>query len=198
MAEDSNRKPLDENDQRSGDRKVILYIAMSLDGYIATLDDDLGFLSLVEQEGEDYGYAGFLKTVDTVIVGRRTYDKVRSMGYEFPYSDKDAYIITRTSRPSIGSVKFYTGSLTELVACLKSEPGKNIFVDGGAEIVNKLLRDNLIDEFYISVIPVLLGDGIPLFKSGRPEIGLKLIDSKHFEKGLVQMHFVRNDDEPME
>ena len=197
MADDSKRKLNDENDQRSGDRKVILYIAMSLDGYIATRDDDLGFLSMVEQEGEDYGYADFVKTVDTVIVGRRTYDKVCSVGYEFLYSDKVAYVITRTSKPSVGSGTYYTGSLKELVNRLKSEPGKHIFVDGGAEIVNELLKDNLIDEFYISVIPVLLGDGISLFKNGRPEIGLKLSDSKHFEKGLVQLHYVKNDNKPV-
>jgi len=191
MADDSISKPHIENDQRSGNRKVILYIAMSLDGYIATRDDDLGFLSMVEQEGEDYGYADFVKSVDTVIVGRKTYDKVRSMGYEFPYNDKDAYIITRTARPSVGSVKFYTDSLKDLVVRLKSEAGKHIFVDGGAEIVNELLNNNLIDEFYISVIPVLLGDGISLFKSGRPEIGLKLIGSKSFNKGLVQLHYMR-------
>ena len=197
MADDSKRKLNDENDQRSGDRKLILYIAMSLDGYIATSDDDLGFLSMVEKEGEDYGYAEFVKTVDTVIVGRKTYDKICSIGFEFPYSDKVAYVITRTSKLSVGSVTYYTGNLKELVARLKSEPGKHIFVDGGAEIVNELLKDNLIDEFYISVIPVLLGDGISLFKNGRPEIGLKLSDSKHFEKGLVQLHYVKNDNKPV-
>ena len=191
MAIDSNYKPHNESSQRSGDRKVILYIAMSLDGYIAKPDGDFGFLSIVEKEGEDYGYADFIKTIDAAIVGRKTYDKVLSMGYDFPHSDKDAYIITRTSRPSVGTVKFYSGSLKELVARLKSEPGKHIFVDGGAEIVNEMLKDDLIDEFYISVIPVLLGDGIPLFKSGRPEIGLKLISSESFDKGLVQLHYTR-------
>jgi dihydrofolate reductase len=166
---------------------------MSLDGYIAKPDGDLGFLSTVEQHGEDYGYADFIKTVDGVIVGRKTYDKVISMGYDFPHSDKDAYIITRTARPSVGSVKFYTGNLKDLVIDLKSKVGKNIFVDGGAEIVNELLNENLIDEFYISVIPVLLGEGIPLFRNGRPEIGLRLIHSMHFDKGLVQLHYIRVD-----
>jgi len=83
------------------DRKVILYIAVSLDGYIAKPNDDLGFLSIVEQEGQDYGYADFIKTADTVIVGRKTYDKVMSMGFDFPYAYKDVYIITRTPRPDI-------------------------------------------------------------------------------------------------
>ncbi|MCB0522733.1 MAG: dihydrofolate reductase [Lewinellaceae bacterium] len=172
-------------------RKVILYIAMSLDGYIAKPDDDLGFLSMVEKEGEDYGYYGFVSSVDAVIVGRKTYDKVLSMGYDFPHSDKDAYIVTRTPREPIGTVKFYTGNLGELVADLKSKTGKNIFVDGGAEIVHLLLKDNLIDEFYISVIPILLGEGIALFKNGRPETPLKLLSARPFESGLVQLHYER-------
>lgn len=193
MADNSKSAPQDVKVKPSFGRKVILFIAMSLDGYIAKPDGDLSFLSMVELEGEDYGYHDFIKTVDTVIVGRKTYDKVISMGYDFPHKDKDAYIITRTSRPSDGSVKFYTGSLNDLVVRLKSETGKHIFVDGGAEIVNELLKDNLIDEFYISVIPVLLGDGISLFKNCRPEIGLKLIRSKHFDTGLVMLHYYRDD-----
>jgi dihydrofolate reductase len=173
------------------DRKVILYIATSLDGYIAQPNDDLGFLSIVEQEGQDYGYADFVKTVDAVIVGRKTYDKVISMGFDFPHSDKDAYIITRTPRPSIGSVKFYTHDLKSLVAKIKSENGKNIFCDGGAQIVHELLKDDLIDEFIISIIPILVGNGTKLFKDGRPEKKLELVSVKSFDKGLVQLHYKR-------
>lgn len=173
------------------DRKVILYIAMSLDGYIAESNDDLTFLSIVEQEGQDYGYADFVETVDAVIVGRRTYEKVISMGYDFPHSDKDAYVLTRTERPAIGNVKFYHDSLRDLISDLKRKPGRNIFVDGGAETVNELLKDNLIDEFYISIVPILLGDGIPLFKKGRPQQRLKLLETIAFEKGLAQLHYAR-------
>lgn len=166
---------------------------MSLDGYIAKPNDDIGFLSIVEQDGQDYGYGDFVKTVDAVIVGRKTYDKVISMGFDFPHTDKDVYIITRTARPNIGSVQFYTGDLKSLVHKLKSENGKNIYCDGGAEIVNELLKDDLIDEFIISVIPILLGDGIKLFKDGRPEQKLELVSTKQFEKGLVQLHYRRAD-----
>lgn len=172
-------------------RKVVLYIATSLDGYIAKPNDDLDFLSIVEQEGEDYGYADFVKTVDAVIVGRKTYDKVISMGFEFPHVDKDAYIVTRTPKPTIGSVKFYTGNLKSLVDRLKSENGKNIYCDGGAEIVNELLKNDLIDEFIISVIPILVGNGTKLFKDGRPELKLQLVSTKQFDKGLTQLHYRR-------
>lgn len=171
------------------ERKVILYIATSLDGYIASPDDNLDFLSVVEQEGEDYGYAQFIESVDTVIVGRKTYDKVLSMGFDFPHSDKESYIITRTPKPAIGKIQFYTEDVKTLILKLKEQEGKNIFVDGGAEVVNLLLKDNLIDVFCISIIPVLLGDGIRLFQDNRPELPLKFVRSETFKSGLVQVWY---------
>lgn len=170
-------------------RRVILYIATSLDGYIAKPNDDLSFLSIVKKEGEDYGYADFVKSVDTVILGRKTYDWVITQVPEFPHADKNSFVITRTARQRIGKTKFYTGKLKDLITTLKAEQGKNIFIDGGAEIVNELLKEKLIDEFMISVIPVLLGSGTKLFKDGRPEQRLELIKTKTFDTGLVQLHY---------
>jgi len=172
-------------------RKVVVFIAMSLDGYIARLDGDIGFLSLVEQNGEDYGYADFSKSVDTVLIGRKTYDHVVEMGYDYPHQDKDVYILSRSERPENGVTKYFHGSLKGLVGELKSKQGKNIFCDGGADVINAMLTEYLIDEFIISIIPVLLGEGIPLFKGGRPEISLELINVKHYNKGLVQLHYKR-------
>lgn len=172
-------------------RKVILYIAASLDGYIAKPNDDLSFLTIVQQEGEDYGYADFVNSVDTVILGRRTYDWVMKQVIVFPHADKETYVITRTPKASIGNTQFYTGDIKALVMHLKREEGKNIFIDGGSEVVHELLTENLIDEFIISVIPVLVGDGIRLFKDGRRELPLTLISTKQFDKGLVQLHYKR-------
>ena len=171
------------------DRKVILYIAVSLDGYIAKPNDDLSFLSIVQKDGEDYGYSEFLKSVDTVILGRKTYDWVMQHAPEFSHEDKNTYVITRTARPTIGKTNFYTGILKDLISKLKSEQGKNIFIDGGAEIVNELLKDNLIDEFIISLIPILVGNGTKLFKDGRPEQILELVSTKQFDTGLTQLHY---------
>lgn len=170
-------------------RKLSLFIATSLDGYIAKPNDDLSFLKAVEKEGEDYGYADFMATIDTLIVGRKTYDYVlKEIGSShYDNGQRDVYIITRTERPSVGRTTFYTGNLTELVRRLKSESGKNIYCDGGAEIINELLKNDLIDEFIISVIPVLLGDGTRLFKDGRPEQQLELLNVKTFETGLTQL-----------
>lgn len=175
------------------DRKIILYIATSLDGYIAKPNDDLSFLSIVQQDGEDYGYADFVKSVDTVILGRKTYDWIMTQVPEFPHADKNSYIITRTARQSIGKTSFYTGNLKELILRLKSAQGKNIFIDGGAEIVNELLKENLIDEFIISIVPILVGNGTKLFKDGRPQQNLELVSTKQFEKGLTQLHYKRAD-----
>ena len=174
-------------------RKISLFIATSLDGYIAKPDDDLSFLRLIEKEGEDYGYAEFTNTIDTLIVGRRTYDYVlEEIGpSHYDNGQRDVYVITRTERPQVGRTIFYTGDITELVKRLKSGKGKNIYCDGGAEIINELLKHDLIDEFIISVIPVLLGDGIKLFKDGRPEQRLEFITAKTFETGLIQLYYRR-------
>jgi dihydrofolate reductase len=170
-------------------RKVILYIASSLDGYIAKPNDDLSFLNLVHKENEDYGYNDFIKTVDTVILGRKTYDWVMKQVPVFPHTDKKTYVITRVAQPNSGNIVFYTESLKELITKLKQEPGTNIFCDGGAEVVNLLLQERLIDEFIISIIPVLLGAGTKLFQTGYPEQNIKLLSVKHFDTGLTQLHY---------
>ena len=174
-------------------RKLVIFIAASLDGYIAKPGDDLSFLKIVEKEGEDYGYAEFTTTIDTIILGRKTYDWVlREIGHShYDNGDRDVYVITRTKRPRIGRTTFYTGNLTELVQQLKSRNGKNIYCDGGAEIINELLKNDLVDEMIISIIPVLVGDGTRLFKDGRPEQQLKLVNTKTFETGLTQLHYKR-------
>lgn len=174
-------------------RKLSLFIATSLDGYIAKPNDDLNFLKLVEIEGEDYGYAKFIENIDTIILGRKTYDYVlKEIGPSYYDNEqRDVYVITRTERPSVGRTTFYTGKLTDLVQRLKSESGKDIYCDGGAEVITELLQNDLIDEFIISIIPILLGDGIRLFKDHRPEQELELISSKSFETGLTQLYYKR-------
>ena len=174
-------------------RTLTLYIATSLDGYIAKPNDDLSFLKLVEKEGEDYGYAEFTATIDTIILGRKTYDWVlKEIGTShYDNGERDVYVITRTERPGVGKTTFYTGNLTELVQQLKDGNGKNIYCDGGAEIINELLKNDLIDEFVISIVPVLVGNGTRLLKDNRPEQMLELVSTKACETGLVQLRYKR-------
>jgi dihydrofolate reductase len=168
-------------------RKVILYIAATLDGYIAKENDDLSFLSTVESPGEDYGYHSFIETVDTVIMGRKTYDKVLSFGIDFPHRNKKCFVLSRTKEGKDNHVEFFNGEILELISKIRQSEGKNIFIDGGAEMVFELMKYNLIDRFIISIVPVLLGGGISLFKPGRQEQNLKLIECKTFSTGLVQL-----------
>jgi dihydrofolate reductase len=171
-------------------RKVMLYIAMSLDGFIAKTDGDISFLSLVEQEGQDYGYSKFTDTVDTVILGRKTYDKILSMGIESPYGERNVYVLTRSPLPAEERISFYSGKLPDLISRLRNQDGKHIYCDGGAETVGLFLQENLFDEMIISIIPVLLGDGIRLFGKHFPEQKLKLVNCTSFEIGLVQLHYI--------
>jgi len=170
-------------------RKLVLYISSSVDGFISKPGDVLSFLNPMYIEGEDYGYAEFVNSIDTVIMGRKTYDWVMNVVDTFPHADKEAYIITRSKKPSIGTTHFYNGDLTALVNRLKNQEGKNIYCDGGAQLVNELLKLDLIDEFIVSVVPVLLGGGVKLFQTGIPERTLKLISVREYQTGMVQYHY---------
>ena len=171
------------------DRKVILFIAMSLDGYIAKANGDINWLSIVDNPPEDYGYKEFLSNVDTVIMGRKTYEKVLSFGIDFPHKDKKCYVASETKVGMDENVEYCSRNLKDLISELRNSDGKNIFIDGGAEIVNELLKLNCIDEYIISIVPVLLGSGIRLFNNERPECMLKLKSVTGYKTGLVKVWY---------
>ncbi len=170
-------------------RKLTLYIAASLDGYIAKPGDDLSFLDAMDKEGVDYGYTDFISQVDTVIIGRKTFDWVFKVINGVPHPEKETYIITRKAREPIGKTQFYTGDVAELVRELKAKSGGVIYCDGGAQLANTLYREGLMDEIIVSVIPVLLGGGVRLFEEGIPERQLELLGSTAYETGLVQVRY---------
>ncbi len=171
-------------------REVILYIAMSLDGFIATESGGIDWLSIVEKPNEDYGYTEFVKTTDTVIMGRKTYDKVLSFGIDFPHKDKTCFVLSKTKSGKDENVSFYNGDVKELIAQIRQSDGKHIYCDGGAEIVFELMKQKLIDRFVISIIPILLGNGIRLFQNGNQTNELILIKNKVFESGLIQLEYI--------
>jgi len=172
-------------------RPLTLYIAASLDGYIARPDGDISWLSIVEAPPEDYGYADFIHTVDTIVIGRKTYDKVLSFGIPWPHAGRKCYVLSRTRSGSDENVEFFGGDIGELIARIRREPGLGIYCDGGADLVHELARRDLIDRYVISFIPVLLGEGIALFKSGRPGQALRQIRSQAYPSGLVQVAYER-------
>jgi dihydrofolate reductase len=170
-------------------RNVVLFIAMSLDGYIADENQDIGFLGLVKKDGEDYGYEAFSKTTDVVILGRKTWDKLVSFNIPNPYPGKKVYVISKSKTGTEGEAGFYNGDLTELIESIRLNDGKDIHIDGGSEIVRSLLEKKLIDKLILSVIPVLLGNGIPLFRPSFVKQNLRLVNTKSFSTGLVQLHY---------
>ncbi len=174
-------------------RRVVLYTSMSLDGFLATPEDGLEWLSRVQVPGEDYGYSAFLDQVDTYIVGRRTYEVVKSLtGGTFPHAHSlDCYVLSRQQFEPEEGVKFYSGSLEELIAGLKHLPGKDIYCDGGGGAVQSLMEKALIDAFIISIVPVLLGEGKRLFLGEVPGGDLELLQCQTYDSGLVQLHYAR-------
>ena len=113
-------------------------------------------------------------------------------GGVFPHADQHkCYVITRQSRESENGVTFYNGDIEDLINDLKSKDGKNIYCDGGGQIVKLLMKKNFIDEYIVSIIPIILGDGKRLFLGETPRIKLKSHSSKSYETGLVQLHYVK-------
>lgn len=174
------------------ERKVILYIAASVDGYIADETGGIDFLSAAQTSGEDYGYDKFIKSVDTIIWGRKTYDKLLSFGIPFPYKNMKCYVLSRTKTGRDENVQFFNGDIGELIGGLRKHEGKNIYCDGGAELVFECMKSDLVDEFIITIVPVLVGGGIALFKPGRQKMTLRLVESRSFPSGVVQLHYSRD------
>ncbi|MGD6994179.1 dihydrofolate reductase family protein [Sutcliffiella horikoshii] len=171
-------------------RNVIVYIAQSVDGFIAKKDDDISWLSMVDAPGEDYGYMEFVESVDTVIMGRRTYEKVLSFGVEFPHKERKTYVLSNSKKGSDDYVEYYSGDVKELITYIRANSGKNIFVDGGAEVIKEFVKQDLIDEYVISTIPILIGNGVRLFKETEQEKKLELVASNSFPSGLVQNRYI--------
>lgn len=169
--------------------EVILYIAASLDGYIAREDGGIDWLSRVERPDTDYGYAQFYQSIDVAVMGRKTYELALSFG-EWPYPGKPSVVFTHRNLTSErGDVMFTAASPDAVLAELAARGLKRVWLVGGAELVAAFQQARLIDEYIVSVIPVILGDGIPLFLSTGVEQGLELVESQQYPSGLVQMTY---------
>lgn len=171
---------------------VILYISTSLDGYIARADGGLDWLSLVEAQDEDYGYAAFFNSIDALVMGEGTYEQIAKSG-QWPYRGRPCYVFARNAlKPKCKDVHFVTGEPVDIIADIEAKGAKRIWLTGGAFLAATFMRANLIDEYVLSVVPVLLGEGIRLFPPSLPEQVLSLADCRSYSSGLVQLHYRRN------
>lgn len=164
-----------------------VFIATSLDGYIARADGSIDYLSMVERAGEDYGYGQFFASIDALIIGRSTYDL--ALGFEpWPYAGKRLVVLTRKPPQAKHGEEFYAGDPVALVQGLAQSGVQRAYIDGGA-VIQQFLSARLIDDLTVSIIPVLLGGGIRLFGEMPGDLALELTSSKSFESGLVQITY---------
>ncbi|WP_455715406.1 dihydrofolate reductase family protein [Anaerosporobacter sp.] len=176
-------------------RKVILYIAMSLDGFIADEFGGVDWLVGQEDTSEEQGsYARFIKTVDTVIMGYTTYHQVTTelAPGNWPYKGLRTYVLTHKYKKTEEDIIFTDKNIQELVTKIRMEPGKNIWICGGANLVNQFMKEDLIDRYHITVIPTILGKGIPLFHDNNSSIRLKLISSESYN-GMIDLIYERRE-----
>lgn len=171
-------------------RKVVLYIAMSLDGYIANKNGGVNWL---EGDGSDKNNAGtyssFIKNVDTVIIGYKTYNQIVTelSPEEWPYKGMKSYVFKNKIELSNNEeIEFVNEDIISFLQRLKKENGKDIWICGGANLLNQFINSNLIDFYQISIIPTILGDGIPLFQKFDEEKKLTLISSTSYN-GIVEV-----------
>ena len=171
-------------------RNVIVHIAASADGYIARPDGDLEWLTSRPAPEGFYGMNAFMKSVDTMLLGRKTYEESLRLGAKF---DKKSRHIVFSRRPAPADlppgVEFVSGPIGSFVSSLREQPGKDIWLMGGGELIASFLDDQAIDEFVVSVVPVFIGDGIPLIARRERHVPLDLQSVERFDDGLVQLHY---------
>lgn len=170
-------------------RNVVLFIAMSLDGYIADCNGSVEWLTGQNENSENIDtYSRFVKDVDTVIMGWNTYHQVVTelSPTEWIYSDLRSYVITHKEVLSTKKIIFTRESPCDLVEKLKQEQGKNIWICGGSNTIQQLMKKDLIDTYYISVIPTILGNGIRLFEPMEKEIKLQLVQTQVYN-GIIEL-----------
>ena len=170
-------------------RQLTLYIAASIDNYIARPDGDVEWLNAPELRlpGEDYGYADFYQTIDTTLMGHRTYQAILGFDVPFPYGGKTNFVFTRSETlPENSDVTFISGDVAAFVGSLKMKPGGDIWLIGGGQINTLLLEHGLIDRIILTLIPVMLGEGIPLFHGKPAETRFNPVSGRVYDNGVVQ------------
>jgi dihydrofolate reductase len=163
-----------------------VFIAMSLDGYIARPDGGIDWLELAGPLDESHGYDAFISSVDTVVIGRGTYDTVLGFGDAWPYGTKRVVVLTHRPVPPRRDETFFSGTPEQLLGQLGG--AKHVYLDGG-QVISQFFGAGLIDDLVISVIPVVLGAGLRLFPGGEHEHRLELTGHRSWPSGMVQLRY---------
>ena len=167
-------------------RKIILNLAVSLENYIEGPNGEFDWCFT----DQDYGMSQFLESVDTILFGRKSYELMLQFEAD-PYPGKTKYVFSNTLQTGVPDTEVVTGDVAAVVDRIRRQPGKNIWLFGGADLVTSFLNANLIDELQLSVHPIVLGQGKPLFADIRERKHFRLTDTKTFDTGLVQLFYER-------
>lgn len=166
-------------------RKIRLFIASSLDGYIARTSGEIDWLFT----DADYGYSEFFDSIDTVIMGGKTYRQILEFG-EYPYKGKKVFVFSKTLQGKTDDVEFVGEDIKSFINRLRNDSGGDIWLVGGGEIIHDFIKHGLLDELILSIHPIILGDGIPLIvKDPSLETKLELKEVKSFDSGLLQVSY---------
>jgi dihydrofolate reductase len=171
---------------------VSVFVGASVDGFIARLNDDLDFLD--EGGSEPHGYEEFMAGIDTLVIGRRTFEKVMTFG-EWPYGGKRVVVLSSRPLDLPDTAEQMSGPPAEIVARLAAGGVRSVYLDGGVTI-QRFLREGLIQRLIVSRVPVLIGQGIPLFGNLPHDVRLRHVATRHFAGGLVQSEY--HIDSPLE
>ncbi len=170
-------------------KEVVVYIAMSLDGYIADKNGSVSWLLGDDSDENNLGsYQEFIKTIDTVVLGYNTYYQIVSelSPTKWPYADKQSYILTHNKLHDLENLIFTDSNVTKLISKLKLSAKKNIWICGGASVINQMIDLKLVDEYCISIIPTILGEGVRLFDKLENSVKLKLKCTRSYN-GIVDL-----------
>lgn len=174
-----------------GGRKIIVEVASSADGYIARPDGDVEWLN--RRPDVDYGMKEFYDSVDTILLGRKTYDWAvayfKKTGTKSMFDSKHYVFTSKPPKESLSGEQFVNEPVKEFAQRLRAKPGKNIWMMGGGQLIASFLDVGEIDEFSIHVIPTLIGEGIPLIAPRHRDIELKLLETKAHPDGVVLLHY---------
>lgn len=169
--------------------KIVLYLAMSVDGYLADEQGGVGWLGGDGSEADAPGsYPAFLDTVDAIIMGWTTYHQlVTELSPDsWPYGDRPCYVVTHRQEENQENISFWNAGLTALADKLKAEHEGNVWICGGASVAGQLLKEDRIDQLWLSIIPTVLGKGVRLFPEPGQELPLKLVGTEHWN-GIVDL-----------
>ena len=172
-------------------RKIIVYIATSADGYIARPDGNVDWLNRPRPAG-NYGMGAFFKSIDTILFGRKTYDVSLVLGGGTGVFDPKVKNYVFTHRPPeapVPGVEFINEPIGPFAKRLRAKTGKDIWMMGGGRLIGAFLDAGEIDEFSIHVVPVLIGEGIPLIHPRHRNVPLKLLSTKRYSDGVVHLHY---------